>query len=156
MKTNSVLKLNLPEYALKIVPDEETGRRIYDRLRRKWVALTPEEWVRQNFVEYLINDRDYPAGFMANEVALRLNGTLRRSDTVVFDRSRRPSVIVEYKAPSVEITQRVFDQIVRYNMALQARYLIVSNGLKHYCCRIDEAVPGGYTFLREVPHFATL
>lgn len=126
---------------------------LYDPLRRKWLAITPEEWVRQHFVSFLINHREYPAELIANEYGLRLNGTLRRCDTLIFDRHLRPLVVVEYKAPSVAVTQRVFDQIARYNIVMQAPYLIVSNGMGHYCCRFDGE---GYTFLRDIPRYPDL
>lgn len=122
--------LNLPPNPLDIRDD---GTSIYDPLRRKCVIITPEEWVRQNFVAYLINQLHYPAPLMANEVSLTLNNTRRRCDTVVFDRHARPWMIVEYKAPDVPVTQQVFDQIARYNMVLGAPYLTVSNGLRHFC-----------------------
>ena len=131
------------------------GKDIYDRLRKRYVALTPEEWVRQHFVNYLIGYLGYPESFMANEVGLTLNGTRRRCDTVVYDNTLRPRVIVEYKAPSVALTERVFDQIVRYNMVLKVEYLIVSNGIRHYCCRIDYSA-GTYSFLREIPEYRVI
>ncbi len=128
--------LNLPRYPIKTA--RRDGRTvIFDDLRRKYVALTPEEWVRQHFVHYLIACKDYPPGLMANEISLTLNGTAKRCDTVVYDRQARPRVIVEYKAPHVGITQKVFAQVSRYNMALHVDYLIVSNGLQHYCCTMD-------------------
>ena len=92
---------------------------------------------------------------MGNEVQLRLNGMSRRCDTVVYDRALRPRIIIEYKAPTVDITQDVFDQICRYNMVLQADYLIVSNGLAHYCCRMDYATQT-YAFATEIPHYSRL
>ena len=128
---------------------------ILDVIRRQYVALTPEEWVRQNFVHFLIEYKGYPQSLMANEVQLKLNGMSRRCDTVVYDRTLRPRVIVEYKAPSVSITQKVFEQICRYNMVLQVDYLIVSNGLAHYCCRIDYPTRS-YTFLQEIPEYKDL
>ncbi len=149
------MQLNLPPYDFQI-KRTATGEKIYDPLRRKFVALTPEEWVRQHFVAFLVNEKGYPASLMANEVALNVNGTLRRSDTVVFDRTgRTPIVIIEYKACTVEITQKVFDQIVRYNMALHAKYLIVSNGIKHYCCRIDYD-NHSYQFIPEILVYSEL
>lgn len=126
---------------------------VYDRCRDRWTALTPEEWVRQHFVAMLVNVKGYPSGRIANEVSIELNSTSRRCDTVVFDRSKRPSMIVEYKAPSVAISQSVFDQIVRYNMVLRARYLVVSNGLHHYCCEIDYST-ASYRFLPDIPAYA--
>ena len=131
-----MLSLNLPSYEFKIT--ERNGKRlILDSLRRKYVALTPEEWVRQHVVQFLINYKGYPKGLLANEVQIALNGTRKRCDTVVYDTSLKPRMIVEYKASSVEITQAVFDQITRYNMVLHVEYLLVSNGIQHYCCRID-------------------
>lgn len=144
------MQLNLPSFDVRIRRRPDGAEQIYDRLRRKYVALTPEEWVRQHFVHWLLTEKHYPASLTANEVGLRLNGTLRRSDTVVFGLDGRPAVVVEYKAPSVAITQKVFDQIARYNLVMQARYLIVSNGIDHYCCRYDHTT-GRYAFCREVP-----
>lgn len=149
------MPLNLPQKQFNIKKSDDGRLRIFDRLRRKFVALTPEEWVRQNFVAFLIDDRGFPAGLMANEVSLTQNGISRRCDTLVSDRNGRPFVIVEYKAPTVAVTQNVFDQIVRYNMVFQARYLIVSNGLAHYCCSIDYTT-GSYTFLKEIPLYCDL
>ena len=147
--------LNLPQKQFNIKKSGDGRLRIFDRLRRKFVALTPEEQVRQNFVAFLIDNRGFPAGLMANEVSLTQNGISRRCDTLVSDRNGRPFVIVEYKAPTVAVTQNVFDQIVRYNMVFQARYLIVSNGLAHYCCSIDYTT-GSYTFLEEIPPYCDL
>lgn len=117
--------------------------------------MTPEEWVRQNFVRYLIDDRQFPAALMNNEISLTQNGIKRRCDTLVADQNGNPLVIVEYKAPSIEITQKTFDQIVRYNMVLKAQYLIVSNGLSHYCCKIDYE-NNSYSFLKEIPCYSEL
>ena len=146
--------LNLPDYQFNIKRQGESFI-ILDRLRQRFVALTPEEWVRQHFVEYLIREKGFPGGLMGNEVSLVQNGIRRRCDTLVSDRYGRPLVIVEYKAPSVNITQAVFDQIVRYNMVLKARYLIVSNGLKHYCCAIDYS-DNSYAFIPEIPAYDDL
>ena len=147
--------LSLPAHAVPLRQCAAGAWQVYDRLRRRYVALTPEEWVRQHFVEYLIQDLGYPAGLMGNEVSLTLNGTRRRADTLVGDRYGQPLMVVEYKRPDVEVSQRVFDQIVRYNMVLRARYLAVSNGLTHYCCQIDYATQG-YRFLPAVPSYADL
>lgn len=144
-------ELSLPPIAADLYRDT-SGVKIYDRLRRRYVSLTPEEWVRQHFVSYLIDHKGYPAPLMANEVALTLNGTSRRCDTVVFDREGHPAVIVEYKAPSVRITQKVFDQVVRYNMVLKALVLVVSNGLSHYCCRVDYK-NRQVAFLADIPEY---
>ena len=149
-------ELNLPLCGLKMRPDADSrrgGMEVYDATRRRWVALTPEEWVRQNFVAFLVGSKGYPQPLTANEVSLCLNGLSRRCDTVVYDRALRPLVVVEYKAPSVDITQKVFDQIARYNIVMGAPYLIVSNGLVHYCCRFDG---GSYSFLRQIPAYGDI
>lgn len=144
--------LNLPKYNINVNKLPDGSLHIFDRLRGKFVALTPEEWVRQHFVNYLIEYKGFPVGLMANEVALTLNGTSRRSDTVVYDSAANPLVIVEYKAPTVKITQKTFDQIVRYNMVFKAPYLIVSNGLNHYYCYID-IENHSYKFLPDIPNY---
>lgn len=147
--------LNLPPFEANIKRMDGMVK-IMDVLRRKFVALTPEEWVRQHFVHFLIKQKGYPATLMANEVAVTLNGMSRRCDTVVYRQAAlRPCMIVEYKRPDVDITQRVFDQICRYNMVLEVEYLVVSNGLRHFCCRVDTK-KGGYTFLEDVPTYAML
>lgn len=148
------MELNLPSFEIRLQRDDE-GVKIFDRLRKKFIILTPEEWVRQHFVNYLINHKGFPESLMANEIGITLNGTRRRCDTVVFDKHGSPMVIVEYKASSIVISQSTFDQIVRYNMVLHARYLIVSNGMNHYCCRIDYDNMS-YDFLKEVPDYADL
>ena len=149
------MQLNLPQCELKLKKRESAGCEVYDPLRKRYVALTPEEWVRQHFVAHLIARCHYPAALMGNEVSLIQNGIKRRCDTLVADRNGRPLVIVEYKAPSVPITQKTFDQIVRYNMVLRASYLIVSNGLTHYCCRIDYD-NDSYAFLPEIPDYLSI
>ena len=148
------MRLNLPEYDFKIKKRDDTYV-IYDLLRKRYVALTSEEWVRQNFVQYLINERNFPSALMANEVSLNQNGIKRRCDTLVANRLGHPFVIVEYKAPKVQVTQTTFDQIVRYNMVLHAQYLIVSNGLTHYCCKIDYET-NSYSFLNDIPDYSEL
>lgn len=149
-----MLLLNLPQFEKKTTMKDNKPF-ILDVIRRQYVALTPEEWVRQHFVHFLINHKGYPQALMANEVQLKLNGMSRRCDTVIYDRMLKPRVIVEYKAPSVNITQKVFDQICRYNMVLQVDFLIISNGLTHYCCQIDYATRS-YRFLSEVPEYREL
>ena len=147
--------LNLPSYPARIKKDD-SGLKIFDTLRRKFVALTPEEWVRQNFVHFLLGHKGYSPTLMANEVTVCLNGMTRRCDTVLYSQEGLvPRMIIEYKRPGVEITQRVFDQICRYNMVLQVKYLIVSNGLKHYCCLIDYE-NNGYVFLEDIPVYKDL
>lgn len=149
-----MLSLNLPKYETKIC--ERDGKlQIFDTLRKCHVALTPEEWVRQHFVNFLIESRGFPAALMANEVAITVNGMKRRCDTVVYDKQLQPRVIVEYKAPTVKITKEVFAQISRYNLTLKVDYLIVSNGLQHYCCRMDYP-NNSYSFLHEIPEYTKI
>lgn len=143
--------LNLPSFDAKIV--EKDGKRsIFDIVRKKYVALTPEEWVRQHFIHYLIKEKSFPKELVANEISLSLNGTSKRCDTVIYNRFLEPLMIVEYKAPHIDITQAVFDQIVRYNMVLHVSYLVVSNGIKHYCCKIDYS-SANYSFIKDIPSY---
>ena len=149
-----MLPLNLPSYPAKIL--KRNGKNvIFDPLRQKYVALTPEEWVRQHFVHLLTDFKGYPKGLLANEIQLDLNGTKKRCDTVLFNKDLSARMIVEYKAPNIEITQAVFDQISRYNMVLKVEYLIVSNGMRHYCCKIDYNTMQ-YTFLPDIPSYTEL
>ena len=143
--------LNLPSFDTKIHKKGE-GLEIFDPLRRKYVSLTPEEWVRQHFVHYLISEKKFPASLIANETAIRLNSLSRRCDTVVYNRKVEPVLIAEYKRPNVTITQEVFDQITRYNSVLRVPYIIVSNGLIHHCCRIDYEKQS-YHYLTEIPDY---
>ena len=130
------MQLNLPPFDMKLSGIRERMK-VFDILRRRYVALTPEEWVRQHFVNYLINHLGYPAPLLANEVQLTVGEKHLRADTVLFSRDMRPRMIVEYKAPSVAITPDVFNQIAVYNTLLHVDYLVVSNGIEHYCRRID-------------------
>lgn len=146
--------LNLPAYDYKI--RSVNGKNvIYDVLRHKFVALTPEEWVRQHFTNFLIKEKGFPAGRMVLEAYIPYNGRKKRCDAVVYDEFLKPLVIVEYKAPQVEITQKVFDQITAYNFALHVNYLIVSNGLKHFCCRMDYE-KHLVVFMQDIPNFDQL
>lgn len=149
-----MLSLNLPTFTVKVTEKDEK-RMIFDPIRRKYVALTPEEWVRQHFVNYLVSVKSYPKELLANEVALKLNGTAKRCDTVVYNRFLEPLMIVEYKAPAINITRAVFDQIVRYNMILRVDYLTVSNGISHFCCKINYETQT-YSFLENIPEYALL
>ena len=153
---NLILKmiLNLPQYTFRI--REQKGKKlIFDSFRRRWVALTPEEWVRQNFVRYLTEVKNFPASLVAIERSMRMNQNDFRTDIVLFSKSGNPVVVVECKAPEVKITQQVFDQIARYNLGLRVSYLIVTNGLTHYCCRFDSSSLC-YTFLPEIPDYKEL
>lgn len=146
--------LNLPPCDLRI--RENDGKQmILDILRHRFVALTPEEWVRQNFIHFLIEHKGYPSALLANEVSLRIGSKPLRADSVLYSPDLQPRMIIEYKAPTVEITQKVFDQIVAYNLLLHADYLIVSNGMEHYACKLDYE-KRGYSFLKEIPEYKDL
>ncbi len=149
-----MFSLNLPAFEAKIIT-RDGKRSIFDVIRRRYVTLTPEEWVRQHFVHFLMTHKGYPQALMANEVQVQLNGTKKRCDTVLYRRDLTARMIVEYKAPEVEITQKVFDQITRYNMVLKVDYLIVSNGIPALCCRMDYE-QNSYTFLQDIPDYASL
>ena len=145
------MKLNLPEYDF-ILKHEDNKTLIFDKLRNKFVTLTPEEEVRQRFVATLITYKGYPAGRIGNEISLILNNTKRRCDTVVYNKFGTPCIIIEYKAPNVEITQDVFDQITRYNSVLKVNYIIVSNGIRSFCCKFDYA-QNSYSFIEDIPSY---
>lgn len=147
-------QLNLPTYDLRL---RRTGNRdmIFDVLRRKYVALTPEEWVRQHFVHFLIEHKDYPTALLANEIELRIGGKHLRADTLLYNKELRPHMLIEYKSPTIALTQKVFDQISAYNLLLHADYLIVSNGMQHICCRMDYE-QNTYHFLEEIPDYSEL
>lgn len=149
-----MLPLNLPTFPVKVIL-REGKRMIFDPVRNKFVALTPEEWVRQHFVQYLISEKGFPKERIGNEIAVKLNHTSKRCDTVVYNRFLAPLMIVEYKSPAVTISSAVFDQIARYNMVLQVKYLIVSNGLSHFCCKIDYETQS-YAFLQTIPGYKEL
>lgn len=146
--------LNLPYANTKIVVRNEK-QMIFDFLRKRFVALTPEEWVRQQFTHFLVEHKGYPAMFIGNEITLSVGRLSRRCDSVVFNKSAEPVMIIEYKAPTVKITQKVFEQICSYNIALHAPYITVSNGLQSYCCRIDKEA-NTYEFLKDIPAYGEL
>ena len=146
--------LNLPKTEFKIISRGEKLN-IFDILRRRYVTLTPEEWVRQHFIHFLIKYKGYPAARLGNEISLDLNGTRKRCDSVLYDKEAHPIMIIEYKAPHIPITQETFQQISRYNMKLHVPWLIVSNGMEHYCCQVDYE-KGEYHFLSDIPQYDAL
>ena len=125
---------------------------VFDPLRKRFVVLTPEEWVRQHFVHYLITQLHYPATLIGNEVSITLNGMSKRCDTVFLGTDGLPRMIIEYKRPTMALTQRVFDQIWRYNLVLRVEWLVVSNGLQHAVCHMDKE-KGTYEFVTQVPEY---
>ena len=146
--------LKLPPCSLRI-KEEQGTRLIYDPLRRKYVALTPEEWVRQHFVSYLTGWLGYPPGLIRIEGSFRLNSMLRRADILVHDRVGEPVLIVECKAPEVKITQEVFDQVINYNFNYGVVYLVVTNGITHFAGKIDIA-GRSFILLDHIPDYKTI
>ena len=130
-------QLNLPSIAFKTRLNAASKTEIFDEFRKKFVLLTPEEWVRQHFAHFLVNQLNVPASLMALEKKIIMNGLNRRFDIVVYSRKANPILIVECKASSVPITQAVFDQVARYNSVLKSPYLLITNGLLHHACKID-------------------
>jgi len=147
-------KLNLPEYSFRFKTTDGKDY-IFDSLRKKFVRLTPEEWVRQNFVQFLVTEKKYSPGLITVEALVKVNNNPQRADLVVFDRSGLPALAAEFKAPGVKINQQTFDQIVRYNMQLKVKFLIVSNGMDHFCCSIDYT-ENTYAYLPEIPDFSNI
>jgi hypothetical protein len=144
-------ELNLPPYSFKITGDDKSGM-IFDPLRKKYVKLTPEEWVRQNFLQYLIQQGKYPPGLIGVEVMFPLFKVKRRIDILIHDRTGKPVMMIECKADDVPITDSVFDQIVNYNMELKLPFIIVTNGLVHYICKINHE-DKRWEFLNVIPLF---
>ena len=147
-------KLNLPEFSFRI-KSEEGKSFIFDSLRKKFVRLTPEEWVRQNFVQFLISHKNFSTSLISVEALVKVNSNPQRADLVVYNRAGLPLLIAEFKAPEVKISQHTFDQVVRYNMQLRVPFLVVSNGMDHYCCKINYA-DNSYSFLPDVPDFLSI
>lgn len=145
-------ELNLPKYSLKF--KSKNGKvYIFDSIRKKYLVNTPEEWVRQNFIQFLILEKNYPASLMAVEMGIDLLNTKKRCDIVLYNTKGLPSIVVECKAPSVKISQDAFDQIARYNLSLNSKFLIVTNGLQHYICVMDHENKC-YHFLKEIPNYS--
>lgn len=148
------MPLNLPSFDINIA--KRNGRpTVFDPLRRRFVALTPEEWVRQHFVNYLVQHLHYPAGLMANEVELTVGDKHLRCDTLLYNKDMQPQMIIEYKAPHIALSQKVFDQITAYNLLLHVDYLVVSNGMEHLCCQMDYD-NRRYVFLHDIPDYNQL
>jgi type I site-specific restriction endonuclease len=147
-------QLNLPTYSFR-TRQADSKILIFDEIRKKFLVLTPEEWVRQNFIRYLVEEKNFPASLMAVETGLKLNQNQFRADLLVYSKAGNPLMIVEFKAPEVKITQKTFDQIARYNLRFMVPYLLVSNGLNHYCCQVDFEARN-YRFFKDVPSFTDL
>jgi len=147
--------LNLPPFDVRIRNGNHQQQEIWDLVRRKFVTLTAEEWVRQHFLNFLIHHRGYPASLIRVEAALVYNRLRKRSDIVAYDKQGKPLLLVECKAPQVSITQDVFDQVAVYNRTFTGKFLVVSNGLKHYCSRIDHEKKT-CSFVADIPHYSDI
>lgn len=146
---NFMQKLNLPAYDFRI-KTEGQSKQIFDKLRGRFVALTPEEWVRQHFILFLIEEKKYPAGLFSVERGVKVNELNKRTDLVIYNRSGKPWMLIEFKAYDIAITQETFYQAARYNMVHNVPYMVVSNGMEHYCCRMTNA---SFEFLDDLPEF---
>jgi hypothetical protein len=144
-------KLNFPVYSFRF-KNSENKVAIFDEIRKKFIILTPEEWVRQNTVQFLLQNKKYPKSYLNVEKILKINDLNKRYDIVVFQPNGAIFLLIECKAPQVSITQNTFDQIARYNLTLKAKYLMVTNGLNHYFCQMDFDNEK-YVFLEELPEF---
>lgn len=148
-------KLNLPVYSFKIKKASNNKLYIFDAIRKKSILLTPEEWVRQHLIRFLIEEKEFPASLISIESGIKVNQLARRYDALVYNRQGNPILLIECKAPSVRINQDTFDQILAYNWRVQASYLIVSNGINHYCCKINP-VTRKFDFLEDIPMYRYL
>ncbi|MBG7612978.1 type I restriction enzyme HsdR N-terminal domain-containing protein [Polaribacter sp. BAL334] len=144
-------KLNLPSYSFKL-KSKENKTLIFDKFRKKYVVLTPEEWVRQHVAYFLLEEKKYPISLISVEKQFLINTLKKRTDIIIFNALGNPEIMVECKAPSVKITQETFDQIARYNLKIKANYLFVTNGLDHFYCQMDFENET-YIFLEELPDF---
>jgi len=144
-----MLKLNLPELPVR-VKVEDNVEKIFDPIRKKWLLLSPEEWVRQYFLLFMHHVYKYPLSLAETEKKFDLFNTIKRADIVFYNRELNPQVIVECKAPSVKLNKDVFDQLINYHMALKAEYLIITNGMEHY---IFQFIKGKVKFLKEIPSY---
>jgi len=147
-------ELNLPSFDVKLRGTREHPE-IYDFLRKRYVSLTPEEWVRQHFTHWLVEHKGYPKGLLGNEIALKCGDKTVRCDSILYNKEAKPQIIIEYKAPHIALNQRVLDQISAYNFLLHVDFLMISNGLQHICCQMDYE-RRQYTFLQEIPDYPAL
>jgi hypothetical protein len=147
--------LNLPNIEARTRLDSKGKLEIFDTIRKKFVRLTPEEWVRQHFLQFMVLQLGFPANLIVVEAALKYNNMVKRFDILAYRADGKPCFVVECKSPDVEITQAVFDQVAMYNMTLTVDYLAVTNGMLHYFCRIDHE-KRTYTFLKDAPTFGKL
>ena len=146
-----MLQLNLPKYNFRIKKQDEKLL-IFDSQRKRYVALSPEEWVRQHFIRFLIEEKEYPAAYLAVEKQLNMNGMKKRCDAILYDNNAKPIMIIELKAPNVPISQATFDQVAVYNAKLKVNLLMISNGIEHYCCLVNTET-ARYEFFSGIPNY---
>lgn len=144
--------MNFPVYSFRF-KNSENKVSIFDEIRKKFILLTPEEWVRQHVVQFLLQDKKYPKSYINVEKLIKINDLSKRYDGVVFEPNGEIFLLIECKAPEVPISQQTFDQIARYNLVLKAKYLMVTNGLNHYFCQMDFENEK-YVFLKELPEYS--
>jgi type I site-specific restriction endonuclease len=147
-------QLNLPEYNFRIKKRNEKLY-IFDTQRKRYVSLTPEEWVRQHFIRFLVEVKGYPASLLAVEKQLNMNGMKKRCDAILYDNEAKPILIIELKAPTVPISQATFDQVAVYNAKLKVDFFMISNGIEHFCCKVNTET-ARYEFFPEIPHFTQI
>jgi hypothetical protein len=148
-------KLNFPDYEFRIIRTSDNKLMIFDNLRKKEILLTPEEWVRQNIIRFLVSDRRFPPSLISVESGLKVNRLSRRYDVLIFNREGNPLVLIECKAPNVTVNQETFNQITAYNLTVHAKYFLVSNGKKHFFASYDQNLKK-FLFLDDIPFFENL
>lgn len=149
-----MLQLNLPEYNFRIKKHNEKLL-IFDTQRKRYVALTPEEWVRQHFIRFLIEVKAFPAALLAVEKQVNMNGMKKRCDAILYNKDAKPILIIELKAPNVSISQATFDQVAVYNAKLKVDFFMISNGIEHFCCKVNVET-ARYEFFPEIPEFSQI
>ena len=146
-----MLKLSFPNYEFRLKKIDEK-RFIFDEIRKKYIELTAEEWVRQNCIKFLINEKKYKSQLIAVEKKIILNNLTKRFDIIAYDNNGDPNLLVECKAPNIDIRQETFDQILSYNRVINSKYLMITNGIIHYYCKIDN-IDKKINFLKDIPNY---
>ena len=146
-----MLKLSFPNYEFRLKKIDEK-RFIFDEIRKKYIELTSEEWVRQNCIKFLINEKKYKSQLIAVEKKIILNNLTKRFDIIAYDNNGDPNLLVECKAPNIAIRQETFDQILSYNRVINSKYLMITNGIIHYYCKIDN-IDNKINFLKDIPNY---
>jgi hypothetical protein len=146
-----MMELNFPTYNFKVKTDENANY-VFDIIRKKYVVLTPEEWVRQHLVHYLIHEKKYPSSLLSIEKGLEVNGLKKRFDLLAYTNSGTPLLLAECKSPSMKLSQQTFDQIAHYNITFKVKHLLVTNGLQHMMC-VFEPDFSSYRFIQDIPEW---